>query len=120
MRGYFIHYGTLPPSLENRALFHHINGLNIYRFIQTNGRADDCTLTNFDAWSMTLRSLASTLAPYMLNAFSLLSSPSILPAPLTNDKPLPVPPPEGHSLLACITQVEDAPEDEEDPHSALQ
>ena len=33
MHGYFTHHGVLPPSLEDGALFHHINGLNIYRFV---------------------------------------------------------------------------------------
>jgi hypothetical protein len=54
---------------------------------------------------MTLRHLATTLAPYMLNAFSPLPSPFILPVPLVNDEPLPVPPPKGRSLLACIIDM---------------
>src|SRR6266853_1250811 len=37
VRGYFSHHGTLPQSLEDGTLFHHINTLNIYRFVQTNG-----------------------------------------------------------------------------------
>src|SRR5216683_4029422 len=37
--GYFSHHGSLPQSLEDGALFHHINALNIYHFVQTNGQA---------------------------------------------------------------------------------
>ena len=61
----------------------------------------------------------------MLNAFSPLSSPSILPIPLANNEPLPVPPPEGCLLLAPISQAEDAPNDKnpssdkDDPCSTL-
>jgi len=47
--GYFTHHRTLPPTLEDGALFHHINALNIYHFVQTSGQASDCTLTNFEA-----------------------------------------------------------------------
>jgi len=59
----------------------------------------------------------------MLNAFFLLLSPFILPYSLPEPAPLPVPLPEGCLLLACIMQVEDAPEgddDKEDPYSILQ
>src|SRR6267154_6217804 len=87
---YFTHHGTLPCSLEDGALFHHINGLNIYCFVQTNGQASDCTLTNFEAWSCALHCLSDILSPYMNNSFSLLPSPSILPYSLPDPAPLPV------------------------------
>ena len=58
----------------------------------------------------------------MLNTFSPLLSPAILPLSLLEPAPLPVPPLEGCSLLTHITQVEDASnnnDDEEDPYSIL-
>ncbi len=121
---YFSHYRTLPQSLEDSTLFHHINALNIYHFIQTNGQASNCTLTNYDTWAGTIRRLHDVLTPYMLNAFSPLPSPSILPHSLPEPTPLPMPPPSGsHSLLNHVATVEDALEsddNEEDPHSILQ
>src|SRR6266853_2024863 len=66
---YFTCHGTLPCLLEDRALFHHINTLNVYHFVQTNGQASDCTITNFEAWSGAIHCLRDVLAPYMLNAF---------------------------------------------------
>ncbi len=123
VRGYFAHHGTLLQALMDGALFHHINTLNVYHYIQTNGQASNCTITNFDTWSRAIHRLRDILAPYMLNAFSPLPSPSILPHSLPEPAPLPVPAPSGsRSLLSRVMTVEDAPEesdDEEDPHSVI-
>ncbi len=59
--------------------------------------------------------LRDILTLYMLNAFSLLPSPSILPHSLPEPAPLPIPAPSGsRSLLSHVVTVEDAPEESDD------
>jgi hypothetical protein len=95
-RNYFARHGTLPSALEDGSIFHHINALNTWHFVHTNGEADNCILINYKDWADTLRRITVVLAPYLVNAFSPLPSPRILPS----SDPIPIPPPA--ALTACF------------------